>query len=206
MAETTLRRTDLGKRPLRDLEVGSGTIRQGSWEFLISGALSQTWGGHELQMASQTPSPMNMDKKFRMGPFKLRAQGKSQSSSFPSLSVLLTASTFPISTQMKTSYLAHRFDSMFWSYGDISISTYLLSRSRSSISMSISTSISIYPHVNVCVYMIYTYVYECVYLYLSMYMCLSVCLFIPPSNYICNTVETDISNIISWKVLAPWII
>lgn len=72
--------------------------------------------------------------------------------------------------------------------------------------MSISTSISIYPHVNVCVYIIYTYVYntyECVYLYLSRYMCLSVCLFIPSSNYICNTVETDISNITSWKVLAP---
>ena len=104
---------DLGKRPLRDLEVGSGTIKQGILEFLIPGALSRRWGGHELQMASQTPSLMNMDKKFRMGPFKLRTQGKSQPSSFPSLSVLLTASTFPTSTQMKASYLAHRFDSMF---------------------------------------------------------------------------------------------
>ena len=47
-----------------------------------------------------------------------------------------------------------------------------------------------------CIYNIYLCVYyntyECVYLYLSMCMCLSVCLFIPSSNYICNTVETDI--------------
>lgn len=91
---------------LQVLEVSS--IRQEILEFLMLGALSQRGSGHKLKIASWTPGPMRLDKRHKVGPFKLRVQGKSHPP-FLGLRMLLLVNTFPISTQVKAGYLAKGF-------------------------------------------------------------------------------------------------
>lgn len=183
------RRTDLGKRPLI-LEEGSRPIRQEIWELLIPGALSWRQVGINSRRSHRPHAKRMWIRDSERGLWKLRAQDKETPTS--QVCVLLVTSIFPVCTQGKVSYLAHRLHiSIMWRYLYICLCLLYLYIFTSSISI-----LPTHLPLHIYVYIIYMYVS------ISKYMYLSISLSVLLSIYICYSIEIGMPNTVGWKASA----